>query len=57
MQPSKEQIAHELAIIVAQVYIADGAKHGEYCEAGVEGAALDALNTYTRAYRSIINAK
>ena len=55
--PTKEQIAHELALAVAQAYIADEAKRGEYREAGVEGAALDALNTYTRAYRSIINAK
>ena len=54
---TSEQIAHELAVAVAQVYVADETKRGEYRESGVEGAALDAFNTYTRAYTAIIKAK
>lgn len=54
---TKEQVAHELAIAVAQTYIADESRHGEYRESGVEGAALDAFSTYTRAYNAIIRAK
>ena len=54
---TKEQIAHELAVAVAQAYIADETKRGEYRESGVEGVALDAFNAYNRAYNAIIKAK
>lgn len=54
---AKEQVAHDLAVSVASTYIADETKRGEYRESGVKGAALDALNVYTQAYNSIINAK
>lgn len=54
---AKEQIAHELAVVVAQAYVADETKRGEYRESGVESAALDAFNAYNRAYNAIIKAK
>lgn len=54
---TKEQIAHDLAIAVAQAYVADETKRGEYRESGIKGAALDSLNVYTRAYDTIISAK
>ena len=57
MTDRQKQIAHDLAVAVAHAYISDEAKRGEYRESGVEGAAQDALNVYTRAYNSIVNSK
>ena len=54
---TKEQVAHELAVAVAQAYVVDETKRGEYRESGVEGAALDAFNAYTRAYNTIVKAE
>lgn len=54
---SKEQIAHDLAVVIAKSYIDDAVKNGEYQEAGIDGAAMDALSVYQRAYDSILNAK
>lgn len=54
---SKEQIAHDLAVVIAKAYIDDAVKNGEYREVGLEGAAMDVLSAYQRAYDSILNAK
>lgn len=54
---SNEQIAHDLAVAITQVYIADAAKSGEYQKDGISDAAMDALNVYKRAFSSILNAK
>ena len=52
-----DQIAHDLAVVIAKSYIDDAVKNGEYREGGIEAAAKDALSVYQRAYDSILNAK
>ena len=54
---SKEQIAHDLAVVIAKSYIDDAVKNGEYQEGGIDSAAKDALSVYQRAYNSIFNSK
>lgn len=55
--PTQEQIAHDLAVIVAHTYIDDETKRGEYREGGVEAATQDALSVYNQAYALIIRNK
>lgn len=54
---SKEQIAHDLAVAVAQAYIADETKRGEYSDGGVKSATVDVLSVYTEAYNLIMSTK